>query len=88
MPVARIGRLAVDQRYRGHKLGRALLWDAIARSLRAEVAMFVLVVDAKDGEAEAFYRHHGFVPIAPRQLVVPLASLSRSRDGGAAPRGA
>ncbi len=31
VPVARLGRLAVDQAYRGRKLGAALLWDAIAR---------------------------------------------------------
>jgi GNAT superfamily N-acetyltransferase len=29
VPVARLGRLAVDQAYRGRKFGRALLWDAI-----------------------------------------------------------
>ena len=70
VPVARLGRLAVDQAYRGRKLGSALLWDAIQRSLRSEVAVFALVVDAKDEQAEAFYRHHGFVPFGsqPRQL--------------------
>ncbi len=29
VPVARLGRLAVDQAYRGRKLGSALLWDAV-----------------------------------------------------------
>ena len=74
VPVARLGRLAVDLAYRGRKLGAALLWDAVARSLRSEVAVFALIVDAKDDPAEAFYRHHGFVPFGsqPRQLVLPL----------------
>jgi GNAT superfamily N-acetyltransferase len=77
VPVARIGRLAVDQAYRGRKLGSALLWDAIARFLRSEIAVFALIVDAKDDQAEAFYRHHGFVPFGSqsRQLVLPLAKL-------------
>jgi hypothetical protein len=37
--------------------------------------VFALVVDAKDEQAESFYRHHGFVPFGsqPRQLVLPLA---------------
>jgi hypothetical protein len=37
-----------------------------------------LVVDAKDDEAEAFYRHHGFVPFGSqaRQLVLPLTKLA------------
>jgi GNAT superfamily N-acetyltransferase len=77
VPVARLGRLAVDQAYRGRKLGSALLWDAVQRCLRSELAVFALVVDAKDDQAEAFYRHHGFVPFGsqPRQLVLPLTNL-------------
>lgn len=33
-----------------------------------------MVVDAKDGAAVAFYRHHGFEPFfgSGRQLIVPL----------------
>jgi len=78
VPVARLGRLAVVQAYRGRKLGSALLWDAVQRSLRSEIAVFALVVDAKDDQAEAFYRHHGFVPFGsqPRQLVLPLTNLT------------
>ena len=77
VPVARLGRLAVDQAFRRRKLGSALLWDAIARSLRSEIAVFALVVDAKDDQAEAFYRHHGFVSFGspPRPLVLPLTKL-------------
>jgi ribosomal protein S18 acetylase RimI-like enzyme len=79
VPVARLGRLAVDQAYRGQQLGAALLWDAALRALRSEIAVFALVVDAKDEQAEAFYRHHGFVTFGsrPRQLVLPLASVPR-----------
>jgi GNAT superfamily N-acetyltransferase len=79
VPVARLGRLAVDQAYRGRKLGAALLWDAVQRSLRSEIAVFALVVDAKDDEAEAFYQHHGFVPFGsqPRQLVASYSFLAR-----------
>jgi GNAT superfamily N-acetyltransferase len=74
VPVARLGRLAVDHAYRGQKLGSALLWDAVARAMRSEIAVFALVVDAKDDAAEAFYAHHGFVPFGnrPRQFVLPL----------------
>lgn len=76
VPVARLGRLAVAHDYRGCKLGSALLWDALQRSLRSEIAIFALVVDAKDDQAEAFYRHHGFVSFGsqPKQLVLPLTS--------------
>jgi GNAT superfamily N-acetyltransferase len=76
VPVARLGRLAVDTRFRGRKLSAALLWDATARALRSEVAVFALLVDAKDETAERFYAHHGFVELkhATRQWVLPLTS--------------
>jgi GNAT superfamily N-acetyltransferase len=78
VPVARLGRLAVDQSHQGQQLGAALLWDAATRAARSEVAMFALVVDAKDDRAEAFYRHHGFLVFGSlaRQLVLPLAKFA------------
>jgi ribosomal protein S18 acetylase RimI-like enzyme len=78
VPIARLGRLAVACAYRGRQLGAALLWDAAARAARAELAVFALVVDAKDERAAGFYRHHGFVPIGegPRQLMLSLAHVA------------
>ena len=78
VPVARVGRLAIDLSFQGRKLGAALLADAALRALRSEVAVFALVVDAKDDSAVAFYRHHGFEMYGgqPKQLIVPLASFS------------
>ena len=74
VPVARVGRLAVDRAFQGQKLGGALLADAAVRASRSEVAVFALVVDAKDDAAEAFYRHHGFERFGTqaRQLIVAL----------------
>jgi predicted GNAT family N-acyltransferase len=76
VPVARLGRLAVAVEFRGIKLGGALLWDAVDRAARSEVAAYALVVDAKDEQAEAFYRHHGFAAYgsAPGKLILPLAA--------------
>lgn len=85
VPVARLGRLAVDSAYRGRKLGGALLWDAVARSLRPEIAVFALVVDAKDDRAEAFYRHHGFESFGSlsRQLLLAVtSSLLNEQNSG------
>jgi GNAT superfamily N-acetyltransferase len=67
VPVARLGRLGVDARFKGLKLGAALIWDAIARSARSEVTVYALAVDAKDETAEAFYRHLGFIALEPLQ---------------------
>lgn len=77
LPAARLGRLAVDARFQGRKLGAALLADAVLRAAGSEVAVFALVVDAKDEAAEAFYRHHGFQAYgsAPGRLLASIASL-------------
>jgi GNAT superfamily N-acetyltransferase len=72
VPAALIGRLAIDRQYRGHDLGAALLFDAIARAARADTAIFAVLVDAKDDAAAAFYRHHGFQPFAVRPLTLFL----------------
>jgi len=78
VPVARLGRLAVDVDFQGQRLGGALLWDAVMRALRSEVAVFALVVNAKDDHAEAFYRYHGFASLGslPQQLILPLTNLA------------
>jgi GNAT superfamily N-acetyltransferase len=78
VPVVRMGRLAVDQHYRGKKLGAALLWDAVLRATRSEIAAFALVVDAKDASAADFYRHHGFVALddEQRRWLLPLANVT------------
>lgn len=80
VPVARIGRLAIDTAYQGKRLGAPLLWDAVGRAMRAEMGVFALAVDAKDEAAAAFYRHHGFVafPSQPLCLFLPLATAVKS----------
>lgn len=78
VPVAKLGRLAIDADFQGQRLGGALLWDAVIRALRSEVAVFAVVVDAKNEHAEAFYRHHGFTSLGslPKQLILPLTNLT------------
>lgn len=80
VPAVRLGRLAVDQAFKGQGLGSALLADALERAARSEIAAFALVVDAKDEVAAAFYRHHGFIalPDSPLTLFLPLATVSRT----------
>ncbi len=78
VPVARMGRLAIDDKYQGRKLGAAMVGDAASRAARAELMAYALVVDAKDENAEAFYLHHGFVNFGSLslQLILPLANIS------------
>jgi len=79
VPVARLGRLAVGQHFRGRKLGAALLWDAIERAARSDVVVYGVVVDAKDDEALAFYEYHSFTLLSAetRQFILPLTNFRK-----------
>ena len=65
-----LARLAVDRREQGKGLGKALLKDAILRTMQAaEIAGLKLpFVQAKDEAAAAFYRKHGFEPVVGDEL--------------------
>ncbi len=80
LPAVRIGRLAVDERFQGRGLGGTLLMDATRRTLQAPPAVYTLLVDAKNDQAVAFYRHHGFQPMVgqPRTLFLPLATAQKA----------
>ena len=81
VPAVRMGRLAVDQVFKGQGLGGALLADALDRAARSEIAAYALMVEGKDEAAVAFYRHHGFIalPDSPLTLLLPLATALSPR---------
>ncbi|KVO30519.1 acetyltransferase [Burkholderia ubonensis] len=77
IPAVRMGRLAIDHRYRGRGLGAALLVNALRRAARSEIPAVALIVDAKDAGAAAFYEYFGFQPLThdPLALFLPLATV-------------
>jgi len=84
VPVARIGRLAVDVHFQGKKLGGVLLFDAIKRAAASEMGVHAIVVDATDDQAVAFYEHHGFTAFesAPQTLYLAISTaLARLGNG-------
>lgn len=82
VPAVRMGRLAIASDFAGRDLGAALLADAMARTLRSDIAAYAIVVDAKDKSAAAFYQHHGFLPFTgtPLMLFLPLGGLGKLTD--------
>jgi GNAT superfamily N-acetyltransferase len=81
IPVMILARLAVDVRENGQGLGKALLKDAILRTLQAaEIAgLKAIFVKAKDQAAEPFYTRHGFIPSPgdPLHFFFPLDPLHK-----------
>jgi len=64
VPIMLLARLATDHRWRGKGVGKALLRDAMQRTLQtAEIAgIRALALHAKDEDAKRFYEHFDFVP--------------------------
>lgn len=85
LPVILLGRLAVDGSMKGKALGQFLLTNALHRCLEAagSIAAMAVVVDAKSGAAEAFYRHFSFLPLhpQPRRLFLPMRTVAGLFDG-------
>ncbi len=79
IPAVRVGRLAVDKRFQGHGLGKALLADAAIKTISATSASFALIVDAKNEQAVKFYQYHGFRPLnnTLNILFLPLATAEK-----------
>lgn len=80
IPVAIIGRLARDERYRGTRLGQDLLQDALRRILAAAqiVGLRAVIVHAMDDAAAAFWKAHEFIecPIGSRTFFLPVETIA------------
>jgi GNAT superfamily N-acetyltransferase len=79
VPGFRLARLAVDSRWQGQGMGAQLLLAAGRRCVlaAAEVGGVVIVIDAKNERAAAWYASHGAGPLldAPLSLLLPLATI-------------
>jgi len=76
VPVALLGRLAVDKQYQGQRLGSILLADAVQRVEQASevLAVYAIVVEALNPSVAGFYQDFGFVPFSsqPLKLFLPM----------------
>lgn len=85
IPVMVLGRLALDLEYQGRGLGRALLRDAILRTLQAAAigGIRAIVVHAISEEARRFYERCGFAPspLEPLTLMITIADAERALSG-------
>lgn len=74
IPIARIGRLAVDKDYKGQGIGGFLLHDAFINvlSITDKMGVFAVIVDAKNDDAKSFYRSYGFTELQDSGLTLFL----------------
>lgn len=79
VPVAILGRLAIDKSWQGKGLEVALLQDGVIRTTQAAGILGIrgLLVHALSVEAKSFYEHHGFIA-SPTQHLTLILSLKQS----------
>jgi predicted GNAT family N-acyltransferase len=81
LPVTLLGRLAVDNKFQGQKLGKVLLIDALKRSYDAasgSTASMAVIVDAIDQEATSFYARYGFISLPDSsRMFIPMLTVEQ-----------
>lgn len=79
LPAVRIGRLAVQKNLQGKGFGEYLLMNSLERCQRVsnEIAVFAVIVDAKNDLAKKFYIRYGFIPFVNRELslYLPISTI-------------
>jgi GNAT superfamily N-acetyltransferase len=85
VPIMLLARLAVDKRWQGKGVGKALLKDAMLRTLQAAdiAGIRAFAVHAKDEDARNFYLKFDFIPSPsdPMHLFVLLKDVRRIVSG-------
>lgn len=63
LPTILLGRLAVDEKYKGNDYGELILMDALNRCLEIaeNLGILAVVVDPIDSKAGQFYYKYGFI---------------------------
>ena len=81
IPVAVLGRLAIDRSQQGRGLGRALFRDCTMRVAHAADAIGIrgIVVYAISEQAKAFYLALGFDP-SPGEPMTLMVTLADTRE--------
>jgi GNAT superfamily N-acetyltransferase len=85
VPVMVLGRLAIDSGHQGRGLGRALLRDAVLRTMQAAdiAGTRAMLMHAVSEDAKRFYERCGFQPspLDPMTLMVTMRDAHRALIG-------
>ena len=82
IPTIHLGRLAVDLKMQGQRLGELLLIDVLERAilLADEIGIYAVELYALTEKAKQFYLKYGFVPLKDddKHLYLPIETLKQS----------
>jgi len=83
-PAAKLARLAVAKKRQRQGFGAHMMVNAIERiiSVSENLGIIGFFVDAKTGEAKAYYEQFGFIPLPdnPLELFLPLDTLRQAYE--------
>lgn len=81
IPVMVLGRLAVDQDWQKHGIGKGLLKDAVLRTAKIsqDVGIRALLIHAISESAKHFYKRYGFIesPVTPMTLMLTMKDIQK-----------
>jgi GNAT superfamily N-acetyltransferase len=81
IPVAHLGRLAVDKQARGQGVGAFLLIDALRRIAQVadQLGIYAVEVNALNESAKQFYLKYGFTPLNddPQHLYLSMKKIRK-----------
>ena len=81
LPVTLLGRLAVNENFKGLGLGGILLLDALKRSYEVaskSLGSIGVVVDPLDNQAIAFYEKFGFIRLPDSgKMFLPMSDIAQ-----------
>jgi len=81
IPVAHLGRLAVDKQAKGQGVGAFLLIDALRRIAQVadQMGIYAVEVYALNESAKQFYLKYGFTPLEddPLHLYLPMKKIRK-----------
>lgn len=81
LPTILLGRLAVDEKYKGNGYGELILLDALNRcaQISQNLGTLAVVVDPIDSKAEEFYFKYGFISIpGTGKMFIPIKTIEDS----------
>lgn len=76
-----LGRLAVDNTYKGKGFGETLLIDALKRcvDISKNLGVIAVIVDPIDQKAVTFYESYGFILIpSTNKMFIPIKTIENS----------
>lgn len=79
LPAILLGRLALDESYKGQRLGEYLLIDALKTCFEVSlkhIGAVAIIVDPIDSEAEAFYTKYDFVKLDSGKMFLSMQMVT------------